>query len=317
MERVALAGTDLCISRICYGTAGLGTAVTGSDVGRLINTFRDEGGNFLDTAHVYGAWALNGTGASERAIGDYVRRNGPGDLVVATKGGHPPMDGYRRTDCWLAPYRIRADVDDSLGRLGVDAIDLYYLHRDDTRTGVGEVIETLNEEVQCGRIRHLGASNWTWQRLEAANNYAEENDLQGFVVSQVEWSLAHKDSPSPQPHGTQTVYVHEEEVAFHERTGLALAAYTATARGYFAPGTEKREDFDNPLSRERRRRAEQLAEEMGLTANQVALAWLMNQSFPVFPITGTQSVQHLRENLGAAHVELSPEQVAWLAGGRP
>jgi len=94
-----------------------------------------------------------------------------------------------------------------------------------------------------------------------------------------------------------------------------LVAYTATARGYFASGTQKRADFDNPVSRARLTRATSLASELRVTPNQVALAWLMNQPFPVVPITGTHSVTHLREALAAADVVLTPQQVRWLNNG--
>ncbi|MFO7957032.1 MAG: aldo/keto reductase [Candidatus Brocadiia bacterium] len=316
MERLTIPGTDLEVSQVCYGTAGLGTAVTGSAVDELLNTYRHHGGNFLDTAHCYGFWAPGGNGASERAIGEYLKRHPKDDLIVATKGGHPGRPGYRKTDRWLSRCRVQCDIDDSLGRLELDTIDLFWLHRDDTRMDVGEVIETLNEEIRRGRIRYLGASNWTVERIEAANTYAEEKGLHGFVASQVEWSLAGKEpADRTGEHGDYTIYAREGEVAFHEHTGLPLVAYTATARGYFAPDTEKRADFDNPVSRGRLERAEQLAEKLGVTANQVALAWLMNQSFPAIPITGTHNAQHLRENMAAADIDLTPEQVRWLANG--
>jgi len=316
VERLTIPQTDLEVSQMFYGTAGLGTAVTGSAVDELLNAYRHHGGNLLDTAHCYGFWAPGGNGASERAIGVYVKRSGKGDLIIATKGGHPGRPGYRSTDRWLSRCRVQSDIDDSLGRLELDVIDLFWLHRDDTRMDVGEIIEILNEEVRRGRVCYLGASNWTTGRIEAANAYAEEKGLHGFVASQVQWSLAEKESADRAGEvGDYTIYAHEPEVAFHQRTGLPLVAYTATASGYFAPGAEKRADFDNPVSRERLKRAEQLAKELGVTANQVALAWLINQSFPVFPITGTHNTRHLRENLAAADVILTPEQVRWLARG--
>jgi aryl-alcohol dehydrogenase-like predicted oxidoreductase len=316
MRRTVIPQTDLEVSALCYGTAGLGSAIRGDDVDALLGAFREEGGNFVDTAHCYAFWTPQGDGCSERAIADYVRRNGKGDLVICTKGGHPGWPPYRKTESWLAPYRVQADIDDSLGRLDLEAIDLYLLHRDDTRWTVEEVVEMLNAEVRRGRIRHIGASNWTFGRLEAANLYAERKGLQGFVLSQIEWSLAHKEPPEPLPHGAQTVYAGPEELAFHERTGLPAMAFTATARGYFAPGTEKRPDFDNPTSQARLARARSLASELGATANQVALAWLTSHDFPVFPITGTGKVEHLREAAAATDLTLTRAQVAWLATGR-
>ncbi len=315
MERQAIPGTDLEVSALCYGTAGLGTGIPAGDADALIDTFRDAGGNFLDTAHCYGGWAPDGEGASERAVGDYVRRNGKGDLVIATKGAHLSFAYYDHGDEWLTPERIDSDVTESLERLGLETIDLYYLHRDDLRKDVGLVIESLNEQVRAGRVRFIAASNWTVARIEAANGYAGEHGLQGFVASQVEWCLAHREPPAPQPHGTQTVFAGPDESAYHTRTGMPLVAFTSTGNGYFAPDTDKRADLDNATSRARAGRAQELAGQLGVTANQIALAWLKGQPFPVFPITGTSSPDHLREAAAAMDVRLTPEQVTWLAEG--
>ncbi len=315
MERLNIAETDLDVSTICLGTADWGTATSVEQAHALLHAFRDAGGNFLDTAHVYGAWALTGTAASERVIGNYIQKNGINDLVVATKGGHPNIGHYRSTDAWLAPYRLRADIDDSLARLGLETIDLYYLHRDDLAMDVSEIIGYLNEEVERGRIRYLGCSNWTVERIQAANEYAREQRLQGFVISEIQWSLAHKEPPDPRPRGTQTVYARECEAAYQRRTGMALAAYTATARGYFSLAEGGRGGFDNPTSRRRRERARELAEKKHATPTQIALAWLMHQDFPCFPITGTTSLEHLRENLQAVEIELHADERDWLANG--
>ena len=101
MKRQPLPGTDLQISSICYGGASFGSDLRGADLDNCIAIFRDAGGNFLDTAHCYAFWLPAGAGCSERAIGDYVRRQGRGDLVIATKGGHPSAPGYRQTEHWL------------------------------------------------------------------------------------------------------------------------------------------------------------------------------------------------------------------------
>jgi aryl-alcohol dehydrogenase-like predicted oxidoreductase len=313
MTRVPLPGTDISASQLSLGTAFLGVETSDSEVAALINAYRDAGGNFLDTAHVYAAWTPAGAGSSERAIARYVKANGKDDLVVATKGGHPPIEGYRRVDRWLDPCRVHADIEDSLGRLNTDRIDLYYLHRDDTRFTVAEIIEMLNDETNAGTIAAVAASNWTHARLAAANTYAAENGYRGFVASQVQWSLAVRDTPEPKPYGDQGLYAQDDDIAFHEATGLPLCAYTATAGGYFASDPPPQASEYSPESGERARRARELAAQKGATPTQIALAWLMHQRFPCVPITGTLNVDHLRENIGAADVVLSADEVAWLA----
>ena len=304
------------ISPICYGTATFGADVKGGDLDALINIFRDAGGNFFDTAHCYAFWRSAGEGCSERALGDYVRRNGKGDLVIGTKGGHPSATGYRTVEHWLGPKRIEADIDDSLDRLGLDTIDLYWLHRDETRLPAGEIVETLNNEVRRGRIRWLGASNWRPARIAEANAYAAAHGLRGFAASQPEWSLARKNTPNPDPKtddGAAGLFLEDADQEWHRRSRLPVVPYTSTAAGYFASGGEKaRGVYDNEVTRTRLTRTKELAGELNATPGQIALAWLLNQPFPVVPIIGARDPEHLREDLGAANVRLSPEQLARL-----
>jgi aryl-alcohol dehydrogenase-like predicted oxidoreductase len=134
----------------------------------------------LDTAHCYGFWKPDGAGCSESCLGDYFKRNGRGDWIVITKGGHPAAPNYRRVDDYLSPRRLAADIDDSLGHLGIDRIDLFFLHRDDPSRPVEELMDYLAEEVSRGRIRYLGASNWRCYRIDAANAYAAREGLPGL-----------------------------------------------------------------------------------------------------------------------------------------
>ena len=162
-----LAGIELTLSRFCLGTIYWGTKLVGNDIERLYDTFRDAGGNFFDTAHIYAAWLPEGDGASESALANVVRRRGDrAKVVLATKGGHPHLnDKYTRPDNYLSPEVITRDIRQSLERLGDDHIDLFYLHRDDPRVPVKEIIDLLNEHVNAKRVHALGASNWTTARI--------------------------------------------------------------------------------------------------------------------------------------------------------
>lgn len=301
--------TELRVSAICYGAASFGTAVQGEAMDRLFGMLRDAGGNFFDTAHCYCAWLPDGDGVSERALGECVRRQGGREaLVIASKGGHPAMSPYYpRPERFLAPEVITADIDDSLRRLRMDVIDLYYLHRDDAAVPVGEIVESLNAEVARGRIRYLGASNWRVERIAEANAYAAAHGLRGFVISQPQFSLA-------QPAGAMgddpcMRHLTTADMRWHTTTQLPVAAYTSTAGGFFAG---RAGGFDTPDNRARRERAEQLASSLNATPTQVALAWLLAQPFPVIPILGTTQPDHLREGLAATEVRLTEEQVNWL-----
>lgn len=320
ISRHLLTGTDLNLSSICCGAGPFGSALQGRELDAHIAIYRDAGGNFFDTAHCYAFWTPNGAGCSECALGDYLRRNGRGDIVVGTKGGHPGAQGYRRTDHWLSPARIEADIDDSLGRLGVEALDLFWLHRDDTRLEPGEIIETLNREIRRGRIRYAGVSNWRTDRIAAANAYATAHGLQPFVANQPEWNFARKNTTNPDPAtdpslGTAMLTLEEQDVAWHRRTRLPVIPYSSTACGYFATqGATARGAYENPETLRRLEEARRVASELKVTAGQVALAWLLHQEFPVFPIVGPRNPEHLREDLAATEIALSPTQLARLTG---
>jgi len=321
MKRIRLDGTDLAVSQICCGTATFGADLRGDDLDDFIGVYRDAGGNFFDTAHCYAFWLAAGAGCSECALGAYLRRNGKGDMVIGTKGGHTGAAGYRVTDHWLSPARIAADIDDSLGRLGLDVIDLFWLHRDDTRVTPGEVIEALNAEITRGRIRYLGASNWRADRIAAANAHAAAHGLRGFAANQPEWNLASKNKGGSDPateksHGAAMLVLDEGDLSWHRETRLPVVPYTSSAGGFFASNGDKaRAAYDNPVSRRRLARVQLLASEMKAAPGQIATAWLINQGFPVFPIIGTVRQDHMKEALLAASIRLTPEQLTWLAAG--
>jgi aryl-alcohol dehydrogenase-like predicted oxidoreductase len=304
MRSVKVPGSALEVSAIAYGTADWGIAPE-TPVERLYATYREAGGNCFDTAHCYAFWR-DKLGASERTLGQCIKANDRrSDLVLITKGGHPASDPqYPRPDRFLGPEVIESDVRESLERLGTDYIDLYFLHRDDPRAPVNEVMDALKPQVESGKLRYLGASHWSTARIGAANTYAAAHGMPPFVASQPGWNLGHPTPPAG-PFGMK-------DRAWHEKSGLAIFAFSPTARGYFARG--KDDQFDNPVSQARLSRATKLGQELGATANQIAVAWLMHQPFTVIPILGTLKIDHLVDALGAAAVTLSLEQVKWLEG---
>ena len=304
MKRIVLQ-PGMEISELCLGIMPWGSRVIGAEADALLNAFRDAGGNIIDTAHCYAFWTPGGAGCSECALGDYLERNGGRDsLVIATKGAHPSVPKYRFTDRYMSPERIAADLDDSLGRMRIDTIDLYWLHRDDPRVPVSEIIDMLMAEVRRGRIRAYGGSNWTAARLAEANAYAAEHGLQPIVASQPCWSLAVR-----RPFEGDMHWFTDEDHQWHETSQLPVLPYSPTALGFFATEGERGEPYHNPSSQARLQKATKLAAEVGATPNQIALAWLLHQPFPVIPILGTADRQHLADALGAVDVTLTPDQI--------
>ncbi len=307
--------TDLEVSPLCLGAGAFGTSVTGDSADRLVGNFCAAGGNFFDTAHCYAFWVKNGLGVSERELGASLRRVGCAEqAVIATKGGHPDGGpGYPRPADFLSARVIASDIEESLNRLGIACIPLYYLHRDDNRTPVAQIIEMLNGEITRGRIRHIGASNWSVARIAAANAYADSRGLRGFVASQVQWSLAEPNLP-PAAADPTTRFVTNEEITWHAASGVPIVAYSATASGYFA-GHGDGGSYDLPANQARRTRAAELSARLGCTPTQVALAYLMHQEPRFIPLFSTTNPAHLAEALGSVAVALDPPLVRWLRDG--
>jgi aryl-alcohol dehydrogenase-like predicted oxidoreductase len=259
------------------------------------------GGNAIDTARVYG------DGAAERDLGAWLasRPDVRDELILISKGAHPA--GERRR---VTPEDIAADLAASLDALG-RPLDIYMLHRDDPHLPVGPIMDTLNEHVRAGRVRALGASNWTCARIDEANAYAADHGLTGFCCSSPHLSLATQN----EEHWDDTRSARDPDIfAWHERGGLPLFAWSAQARGFFAGHESESVDrvYDNADNRERRRRAAELAGRLGCTANQVALAWVLAQPFPVYAVIGARTVTQLREAVGALEISLTGEDLAWL-----
>ena len=312
MQTVALPNTDLQVSRFCFGAGALGTAVRNDAADRLLASFMEAGGSFFDTAHCYAFWEPNGLGASERELAASLRRIGAWErAVIATKGGHP--DGgpdYRRPADFLAEEVLHADIEDSLDRLQTDCIDLFYLHRDDGRTPAGEIIERLNREVRSGRVRWLGASNWSTARMAEANAYAAEKGLRGFVVSQVQWSLVPPEWTATEDPTVRTVT--GEEVDWHSETGIPIAAYSATGGGFFSKPCPASHSSNRALWELVR----DLSARIGCTPTQLALAWLLRQTPTVLPLFSTANPAHLTEILASETMHLDSQLLARLNRAR-
>lgn len=284
---------------IALGIDAFGGGVPDERAFALLDAFTAGGGTMLDTAHCYGS------GASERCLGRWMAARGSRDrILISSKGAHPQDGAPNR----LGAEHIARDLAESLERLGTGRIDLYWLHRDDPARPVDGILEALESHRVAGRIAAYGASNWSQERLEAAAACASRLGIPGFCAVQQGWSLAERVTPG----WPGCRYLNEQDRAWHRRTGLPIAAFTAQARGFFAKDVA---DYDSPANRARRERARELATRRGATPNQIALAWLTCQEFPGIAIAGSHRPEQLADCLGAGAIALSPAEVEWLATG--
>ncbi len=320
MKYVNIPDTDLRPSCLCLGSNRFGTVIDQTDAFALLDAFVEVGGNFIDTALIYADWIPDAPkSASEKTIGQWLKRSSNRDRVVlATKGGHPDLSTMHLHR--LSKTDITRDIDASLSNLQTDVIDLYWLHRDATSVPVANLIETLNQQVQAGKIRYFGCSNWQVERIIAANDYANKNDSQGFVASQPWWSLAQPNRGALSYSENMVVFGSKEQ-AFHRQTGLAVMPYSAQARGYFSKldklGTiglteTDRASFFNETNARRWPRVKQLAEKHGVPVSHVALSYLTSQPFVVIPIIGCRTPNQLLDSTTAANLFLTQEEITFL-----
>ena len=306
MNYFTLPGIIHPLSVLCLGTANYGSAYTRDQSFALLDAFAEAGGNFLDTAHVYADWLPGGEGASERTVGEWLRTRGVRDgFAVATKGGHPRLETMEQSR--LRPEDLARDLTESLERLETDRVDLYWLHRDDPAVPVGEILDALNEHQGAGRIRALGASNWQPTRLRAAAEYAKAHGLAGFVASQVGWSLAVPNVVQGQWYDTR--YMDPDDLRYYCAASLKVIPFAPQAGGFFAhpydPTDPKYSLYHNEINAGRWERVRQFATRGGVSANAVALAYLLNHPCGGAAVIGPRTVEQLQDSVAAVGLDMN------------
>ncbi|HEY5465713.1 MAG TPA: aldo/keto reductase, partial [Clostridia bacterium] len=280
MEHRSIPGTDLNPSVICFGGNTL-SMVGGRDRAfRQLDLYAQAGGDFIDTANIYGKWLAGETNLSEQYIGEWLSRRGMRSrIVLVTKGGHPHMATLHIPR--LGRQELLLDLEESLQALRTDHIDLYFLHRDDEQRPVEEILESLEEMRRQGKIRWYGCSNWRYRRIREAFDIAKARGYTGFCANQTRWSLASPNlsalaDPSMVPMETETLQLHREE-------GWAAMLYSSQAGGYFSKlqsmGKAQMTDrhlsvYDNPTNDRRFAWAMERAGQLDCTVGEIVLGYL-------------------------------------------
>ncbi|MDS9472501.1 aldo/keto reductase [Sporosarcina pasteurii] len=305
MHKIKIANLEKEATSLMMGTDYFAPEII-DQVSDVLENYIKIGGNILDTAYVYAG------GKSEEAIGMWMEENNRrNDVILLTKGGHPNTEGPQ-----VNKQAIDEELKISLDRLRTDYVELYALHRDDPSVPVGEILEILNEHVEAGRIGAFGGSNWSFQRLQEANDYAEKNNLIGFSFSSPNLSLA----KAQEPYWPDCVSVDDSTLAWHEKTKLPIFSWSAQARGFFTGRFTPEDKSDKDLVRvfyndenwERYRRAEKLANEKGVETIQISLAYVLNQSFPTAAIIGPRNEKEMLSCKAATEIKLTEDEVKWL-----
>ena len=308
-------GLDLPVSRVVQGTTMLGTVYGEDESFALLDNVFALGCTTLDTAHVYGG------GQCETMVGRWCQARGVRDpLVLIGKGAHHSPERQRVT-----PADITADLRQSLERLQTGHIDLYLLHRDDLSVPVEPLVDELNMHYQAGRIKAFGGSNWSVERIQAANAYARVHGLVPFVASSPQYSLAEQVA-EPWPNAASIGGARAGERDWYAREQMAVFAWSSLAGGFFS-GRFRPDNLDSltssgdqmiirsygsPANFQRLERAQRLAEERGLTVAQVALAYVLCQPLNLFALVGAFSAAEFAADVEAGTLRLTPAELAWL-----
>ncbi|MEU5777927.1 aldo/keto reductase [Streptomyces venezuelae] len=301
MKQRFLGRTGLRVSELCFGAMTFGSGADEATSHRMLDTFTEAGGTFVDTADMYGR------GLSEEILGRWLKGRRREELVVATKVFATMSDAPNAGG--LSRKHIVSAVDASLRRLGTDYIDLYQTHVWDATTPVEETLSTLDTLVKAGKVRYLGASNHSGAQLQKALDVARAHDWEPYACLQPFYNLLGRD-------------IEWELLPLSEAEGVGVIPYSPLhggwlsgkfRRGMAAPpeGTRGAGSWEEQATEDTWRVVDavlEVAGETGRSPAQVALRWLLQQPGVTAPIVGARSVEQLTDNLGCVEWELTEGQ---------
>lgn len=311
MQLRSLGRSGLQISPLAFGGNVFGWTVDEALSFRLLDAWLDAGFNFVDTADVYSSWVPGHSGGeSETLIGKWLRQTGKRNRVVlATKVGKPMGEGRQG----LSPAYIREAVDASLKRLKTDHIDLYQAHDDDAETPLADTLGAFAELIKAGKVRAIGASNYSAPRLAEALDVAEREGLPRYESLQPLYNLCDR-----------AVFEDALEPLCLER-GVGVINFYALAAGFLtgkyrseadaaksARGASTTKKYLNPRGLRILAALDAAAKAHGATPGQVAIAWQIARPAITAPIASATSQKQLDELVAAASLALDAETIAAL-----
>jgi aryl-alcohol dehydrogenase-like predicted oxidoreductase len=310
MQYRPLGRSALMVSPLCFGGNVFGWTADERTSFSLLDAWVDAGFNFIDTADVYSRWARGHSGGeSETVIGRWLKQGGRRDkVVIATKVGSDMGQGIS-----LAPARIREAVEESLRRLQVDCIDLYQAHRDDSTTPLEQTLETFAQLIKQGKVRAIGASNYSAARLSEALETSRRLGLPRYESLQPLYNLYDR-----------AVFERElRPLCIQQEVGVisfyALAAGFLTGKYRSAEDAGKSARGKNTCSTYLNERGlkilgalDDAAQRTGCTQAQVAVAWVMAQPGITAPIASATSLPQLDELVQASRLQLDAQTLALL-----
>lgn len=307
MKTVPLGNTGVQVSALCLGAMYFGTRNDAATSFRVLDQYVEAGGTFIDTANIYAHWVRGFKGGeSEALLGRWIEsRRNRSKLFIATKVGfNIPPQGVPRS---LSARWIESECERSLQRLGIETIDLYYAHVDDRNTPMEETLEAFDRLIKAGKVRFIGASNFTAWRLEEAHWVSQTNGWGEYCCIQQRHTYLR---PKPGASFYPQMAVNEDLLDYCRNRKITLLAYSALLSGaYSRPDREIGEQYAGADTQARLRMLNTMAQEKGATVNQIILAWMLHGHPPVLPLIAASSEEQLKENLQALQISLSAEEM--------
>lgn len=314
MEYRKLGRTGLKVSELCLGTMQFGWTADEPLSYQILNRAYEAGLNFLDTADIYSRWVPgNPGGVSEEIIGRWIKTHAipRHRLVIATKVRG--VTGSSPNDQGLGRVHILQAVEDSLRRLGTDYLDLYQSHWSDEDTPIDETLRAYDDLIRQGKVRYIGASNYSAWRLMQSLWSADSNATARYDSLQPHYNLAHRAEFERELAGVCREY------------GIGVIPYSPLAGGFLTgkyrpeqavPDSARKGGVSHRYFNERGWRilaaVDEVAQRLGKSISQIALAWLLSDPLITSPIIGPRSLEQWDDNAAAAGLRLTPEDKAAL-----
>ena len=312
------------ISPIVFGTATPALFAAVDESRADIEKCRREAFSLLDDVFAAGINCFDCSDHyGEEILGEWIELRGISDkTVIFSKCAHPNKWRERVTD-----FDILYDIHNALKKLRTDFIDIYMLHRDDPSVPVSVIVDTMNRLYDEGKIGAFGGSNWTYERIAEANEYAAKHNLIPFTASSPNFGLAEQvDNPWVGQCVTLSGKENSKAREWHKENNIAVFAYSALARGFFSGAFKSDEPqkakeildeagikgYYSENNFERLRRAEIMAKDKNCSVAQIALAWLFNQPLNTFLLTSPVNEKQIKDNVAAENIKLSNDEVLWL-----
>lgn len=309
-NRRKLGKSDLMVSPITFGGNVFGWTLNEKESFRILDAFVDAGFNFIDTADTYSLWAPgNSGGESETIIGNWMKERGNREKVlIATKVGGEITE----TKKGLKPDYIKRAVEESLTRLQTDHIDLYQSHYDDLNTPVSETMTAFNELVEEGKVRYIGTSNLSADRIKESNQFARDENMVEYVSIQPHYNLYERQR------------FEDEYLPLIEEEKMAVINYYALASGFLTGKYRNEKDLGksprgggikkylDERGQKILRALDEVSADLGVPQAQIAIAWLLHKPFITSPIASATSLEQLDDLIGAASLKLSSDHVELL-----